>query len=298
MKKLILLAMVIGLLVSGCTWNKSKIENKMGPPHKTEMVDGNTRYFYYYRWFNAYWCKDFLFDKEGNLITKREYEVVMPQQELKSPDKSSMRMGTSWPITLGYVVTNHHVVEGHKKITLICPDGKKIPATIFVDDKINDIVLLKVANTKELPPALPIAVAKPGIGAKVFTIGYPHTDILGAKPKLTDGLISSVSGFQDDPRTYQITVPLQAGNSGGPLLNLNGEVVGIVTSKVDAIKMFKWTGDLPQNVNYAVKISYLKVLIDSVTPMNYSINELTNEPGDLETLAKRIQDSMMIVLAE
>jgi hypothetical protein len=82
------------------------------------------------------------------------------------------------------------------------------------------------------------------------------------------------------------------------LLNLNGEVVGIVTSKIDAIRVFSWTGDLPQNVNYAVKISYLKALIDSVTALNYSINELTRESGDLEELAKRIQDSLMIVLAE
>ena len=212
-------------------------------------------------------------------------------------DKSSMRMGTSWPIRLGYVVTNHHIIEGHGEITLIRTDGKKIPATVFLADKINDIVILRVANLNEVPPALPIAVAKPGIGAKVFTIGYPHTGILGTKPKLTDGLISSASGFQDDPRTFQITVPVQAGNSGGPLLNLNGEVVGIVTSKVDAIRVFRWTGDLPQNVNYAVKISYLNALIDSVTEQIF-INELPRESGDLEQLAKRIQDSVMIVLAE
>jgi S1-C subfamily serine protease len=215
------------------------------------------------------------------------------------PDKSySIGMGTSWPIMLGYVVTNNHIIEGRGKITLIRSDGKKIPAVAFVADKINDIALLKVANTKELPPALPIAVAKSGIGAKVFTIGYPHPDILGASPKLTDGLISSVSGFQDDPRTFQITVPVQAGNSGGPLLNLNGEVVGMVTSKLDAVRVFKWTGDLPENVSYAVKISYLKALIDSVVVQNDPINELIRESGDLEKLAKRIQDSVMIVLAE
>jgi len=224
--------------------------------------------------------------------TKR---FVQPNQ---LPDKSPITMGTSWPIALGYVVTNHHIIEGHEKITLVRPDGKKMPATVLVGDKVNDIVLLKVANPRELPSALPLAEVKPAIGSKVFTIGYPHPDILGTSPKLTDGLISSVSGFQDDPRTYQITVPLQAGNSGGPLLNLNGEVVGIVTSKIDAIRVFRWTGDFPQNVNYAIKISYLKILIDSVTAQSYPINELPKEAGDLEKLSKRIQDSMMIVLAE
>jgi S1-C subfamily serine protease len=136
------------------------------------------------------------------------------------------------------------------------------------------------------------------MGTKVFTIGYPHPDILGANPKLTDGLISSLTGLQNDPRTYQITIPLHAGNSGGPLLNLNGEVVGIVTSKLDAIRVFTWTGDLPQNVSYAVKISYLKALIDSMTAKTYPINELSRESADLERLAKRLQKSVMIVLAE
>ena len=139
------------------------------------------------------WCYDFTFDKNGNLINKRQY-LVQPN---KVPDKSSSTdaTGTSWPIALGYVVTNHHVVEGHEKITLIRPDGRKIPASVIVADKINDIVLLKIANPKDLPPALPIAVSKPGIGAKVFTMGYPLPDILGTNPKLTDGLISSVSGL-------------------------------------------------------------------------------------------------------
>ena len=82
------------------------------------------------------------------------------------------------------------------------------------------------------------------------------------------------------------------------MLNLNGEVVGIGTYKIDAVRVFRWKGDLPQNVNYAVKISYLKALIDSVTTESYAINELPKEPGDLEKLSKRIQDSMMIVLAE
>jgi S1-C subfamily serine protease len=237
------------------------------------------------------------FDDARATIPPHFHFILQPLTVEKS-SRSSMGIGTSWPITLGYVVTNHHIIEGHNKITLICPDGKKIPATIFVDDKINDIVLLKVANPRELPPALPISLVKPGIGAKVFTIGYPHPDILGNKPKLTDGLISSVTGFQDDPRTYQITVPLQAGNSGGPLINLNGEVIGIVAAKLDAVAVFKWSGDLPQNVNYAIKVNYLKALLESVSGESTQITELPRNPNSVEELAARIENSIMIVLAE
>jgi S1-C subfamily serine protease len=210
----------------------------------------------------------------------------------------SFSVGTAWPTALGCVVTNNHVVEGREKITLILVDGKKIPATVLTKDKINDIVLLKVTNPNELPLALPLAGTNPGIGAKVFTVGYPHPDVLGTKPKLTDGVISSLTGLQDDPRTYQITVPLQAGNSGGPLLNLNGEVVGIVTYKLDAIRMYKWTGDLPQNINYAIKIHYLKALVDSAIGQSAPINEMTRKPANLEQLAERVQGSVIFVLAE
>jgi len=207
-------------------------------------------------------------------------------------------VGTGWPTKFGYVVTNYHVVREHDKITLILTDGKEIPATIFARDKVNDIALLKVSNSDELPAALPLSGTNPGAGAKVFTLGYPLVSILGTKPKFTDGVISSLSGFQDDPRTYQITVPLQAGNSGGPLINQNGEVVGIVTYKLDAVKVFEWTGDLPQNVNYAVKIHYLKALLDFLVSQSSPVKELTRGPANLEDLVRRIQSSVIIVLAE
>jgi len=212
--------------------------------------------------------------------------------------EESLSIGTGWPTVSGYVVTNNHVVEGRKKITLIRPDGIKAPGSILLGDKVNDIAILTVSNTNELPPAFPFAETTSRIGAKVFTLGYPHPELLGTKPKLTEGIISSVTGFQDDPRTYQITVPLQSGNSGGPLINLNGEVIGIVTSKLDAIKVFKWTGDLPQNVNYAIKIQYLKALLESVREQSTRIKELPRNPGSVEELAARIENSIMIVIAE
>jgi len=84
---------------------------------------------------------------------------------------------------------------------------------------------------------------------------------MGAEPKLTDGIISSLTGIGNDPCTYQIGVPVQAGNSGGPLLNVNGEVIGIVTSKLSAAEMFKRTNDITENANYAVKIVYLNALL-------------------------------------
>lgn len=207
-------------------------------------------------------------------------------------------LGTGWPIQPGYIVTNQHVINGKKRITILSTLGKRSPATVLIEDKINDLAVLQVAHPDKLPPALPIAKAPAKTGSKVFTIGYPHPDVMGAKPKLTDGIVNAVTGYMDDPRILQISVPVQSGNSGGPLLNMNGEVIGIVTAKLSAVKMFNWTGDLPQNVNYAVKASYIKALINSVEEKSMAIKALPAKRGDLESLSTRIQNSVFLVIAE
>jgi len=210
---------------------------------------------------------------------------------------SQIVFGTGWPVAGGFVVTNHHVVAGHKKIVLLRQDGVKIPGSVAMDDATNDLVLIRVKDASQLPPALPLATGAAHAGARVFTIGYPHPDFMGSEPKVTDGLISAVTGLGNDPRTYQISVPIQAGNSGGPLLNMNGEVVGITTSKLRAAKIFKWTGDLPQNVNYAIKTGYLTMLLSSV-PAKHSIPVLPARAGNVEQLAARIEKSVLIVIAQ
>ena len=117
------------------------------------------------------------------------------------------------------------------------------------------------------------------------------------KPKLTEGVINSTSGVGDDPRALQISVPIQAGNSGGPLVNMEGKVVGIITSKIDAVKMFKWTGDLPQNINYGIKISYLKGLLSSV-PQKQHIDTLAPfKYTSVQELAKEIKNSVLMIMA-
>jgi TPR repeat protein len=219
------------------------------------------------------------------------------QGEKSEVKQETVSFGTGWPVLGGFVVTNYHVVKGHEEFLLLCKDGQKIPAAIAAYDAANDLALLKVTEPRKLPPALLLATRPARVGEKVFTIGYPHPTLMGAEPKLTDGIINSLTGMGNDPRTYQISVPVQAGNSGGPLLNMRGEVVGIVTAKLSAAEVFKCTGDLPQNVNYAVKAPYLSVLLSS-TPDAANIRELPSGKTDLPTLASRIEPSVMIVIAE
>jgi uncharacterized protein len=216
----------------------------------------------------------------------------------KDANDKETSLGTGWPVQPGYIVTNQHVINGKNKITVISNTGKKFSAKLLLEDTVNDLALLQVNEPQKLPPALPLAKSSTKTGAKVFTIGYPHPDMMGAKPKLTEGIINAVTGYMDDPRTLQISVPVQGGNSGGPLLNMNGEVIGIVTSKLSAVKIFNWTGDLPQNVNYAVKAPYLTALISSVDEASTRIKSLPIKQGDLEALSLRIQNSILMIIAE
>lgn len=172
----------------------------------------------------------------------------------KQPDTGTGQVGTGtgfW-VDADRIATRWHVVEKASRITVTDAKGVVHDAKVLSHDVENDVAVLQIFGA-QWPTCLRLVAAEAGLGAEVFTVGFPQTEILGVKPKLATGVISSRFGMLDDPRTYQISVPVQAGNSGGPLLNKQGEVVGVVAAKLNAAQVFNWTGDLPQNVNYAVK---------------------------------------------
>ena len=115
-------------------------------------------------------------------------------------------------------------------------------------------------------------------GDAVFTLGFPQVQLQGAEAKFTDGSISSLSGIAGDPKFFQISVPVQPGNSGGPLLDASGNVVGIVVSRLDAIGTLLATGSLPQNVNYALKSSFVLPLLESLP----GVSERLQKPVKLD----------------
>ncbi len=118
-------------------------------------------------------------------------------------------------------------------------------------DSANDLALLKVVGSFR---ALPLASSRlVKLGEPVLTIGFPNPGVQGLEPKLTKGEISGLAGLRDDPRQFQVSVPVQPGNSGGPLVNAAGNVVGIVTSVLMEVRSQPTGQPQPQNVNYAVK---------------------------------------------
>ena len=172
-------------------------------------------------------------------------------------DESPVSVGTAWPIAAGYAVTNHHVVNGKLAVTLVSRDGTEITANVIASDQIHDIAFLKVNQPGDLPPALPISRGGASLGASVFTIGFPRIDIMGKSPKLSHGIISGVNGLRDDPTSYQISVPIQPGNSGGPLLNMRGEVVGMITAMLGSVVDNDGAATPIPNINYALRKSIL-----------------------------------------
>jgi len=156
----------------------------------------------------------------------------------------------------GYVATCYHVIEGATEISIKGINNdfyRKYKARIIATDKINDLAILKVDCNIENPINYSLKWDVSDVGQEVFTLGYPLKTTMGEEIKLTNGIISSKSGFQGDITTYQITVPVQPGNSGGPLFDKNGFVIGVINAK--------HTG--AENAGYAVKSNILKNLIQS-----------------------------------
>jgi len=168
----------------------------------------------------------------------------------------------------GYFFTNHHVVENGKGFTVkIAGRGEMRKTSLIAIDTVHDLAILKIENWKGITetgkpvPSLLFKAEEASMGSRVFTIGYPFTvvsDTLGL-PKYTSGDLSSLNA--NTRGEMLVTCPIQPGNSGGPLVRDDGQVIGIIVSSVGVEKFINITeGKLPQGINYAVPIEYLRQL--------------------------------------
>jgi hypothetical protein len=238
-----------------------------------------------------------IFKEQSPVNTDRTIRIKLePIVEKSIPRVNMKSFGTAWPIGYGYLVTNSHVIQECDNIYIILQDGTATSAEVKINDKANDIAVLRANDIYKLPPAIPLGKISATLGTNVFTIGYPTPDILGTSPKLTSGIVSSAKGIKDDPRFYQITVPIQPGNSGGPLLNMKGEAIGIVNSSVDALYFLENVGRLPENVNFAIKSQYIEILLQSL-PQKTQPKFLHVKKDSLEELSKRLSGSILMIVA-
>jgi TPR repeat protein len=162
----------------------------------------------------------------------------------------------------GYLLTARHAVEKASRVEVVHAE-QSYPAQIILQDESTDVAVLKIEGTHF--PCLPlVSSAAAKTGDWVFTMGFPQIQVQGSEGKFTEGSISALSGLRDNPRFFQISVPIQPGNSGGPLVNERGEVVGLIVSRLDDVGALMATGAVPQTVNYSLKSSFILPLIESV----------------------------------
>lgn len=182
--------------------------------------------------------------------------------------------------TEGYIITNHHVIDNSNKfvVELNGPNGKlNYKAELVIKDVDNDLAILKIKDEAFVSlPSINYAFKENGVidvGGSVFTIGYPHAlSGMGKEAKFTDGKISSKTGYNGSINSFQTSIPVQPGNSGGPVFNDSGQLIGIINAT------FRET----DNVSYAIKLNYIKNLIELLNdkvdlPSNNSINTLSLE---------------------
>lgn len=157
------------------------------------------------------------------------------------------------------------MVEGSKSIAVKCEGRASVPATLGDTARTVDLAVLRTSLVGA--PYLSIRDARSAkAGDSVFTIGFPVAVLLGAEPKFTDGSISAMSGPGKEAVLMQMTVPVQPGNSGGPVIAADGSVVGVVTATEAVLAFLQVTGTLPQNINWAVKAEYARPMFDQPTP--------------------------------
>jgi len=217
-------------------------------------------------------------DKVEKLMTS---EQIARSQEL-SKDWRPHRLegsGSGFFVTKeGHILTNFHVVKGCLNVKSISHGTLKVIA----QDSNYDLALLKTSKAKKGVAVFSNSEAI--LGAKVLTAGYPLRVVLASLINITDGIISSLAGVKNDPRYIQVTAPVQPGNSGGPLIDQSGNVLGIITMKLNAIRIAKFTGDIPQNVNFALRSDFAKKFMDA-NKVKYS-TAISNIKQEITEIAK------------
>ncbi len=195
--------------------------------------------------------------------------------------------GTGFVVADRRLLTNRHVVADCVRIVARDAAGTRLPAKLMVSDRGRDLALLSIDK-----PAGPPLTFRDGPavrrGESVIAYGFPLSGLLSSGPTLTTGNVNALAGLRDNPNNYQISAGVQPGNSGGPLFDAQGHVIGIVVSKLNAARVAEMTGgDIPQNVNFAVKgeqaLAFLRA--NGVQPMVAASTGPEKRPDEIDAVA-------------
>lgn len=179
-----------------------------------------------------------------------------PAPEKQSPVRGRLSTGSGILVAPDRVVTNHHVAKDCQRLRV----GGAADGRVLGSDAQADLALIEWHSPAPMEPAT-VRLAAANIGEAATVVGFPLNGLLGFN--VTTGNVSSLSGLRGDKRLLQISAPVQPGNSGGALLDAGGNVLGVVVSKLNALRVAQATGDVPQNVNFAIRAHTLATFLDA-----------------------------------
>ncbi|WP_442579127.1 trypsin-like peptidase domain-containing protein [Mesorhizobium sp. ASY16-5R] len=188
----------------------------------------------------------------------------------------------------GWLVTNAHVIEGCTRVVV----AGRGDAAEWKSDILNDLAIVRSAGSQVAP--IPLRRAPPRLGEDVATLGYPLTQVLSNSVKITTGNVNSLLGLADDTRYLQISTPVQPGNSGGPLVDKAGSLLGVTS----AVLKSSATGDAsvtPQNVNFAIRASVVELFLQSRS-IPFQTAETAGAPLATADLADKVSPSVVQLL--
>jgi S1-C subfamily serine protease len=226
-------------------------------------------------------------------LPAKSVSVQPASSEANSTRKTGQQDGTGFLVSAGgHIVTNYHVVDGcvgdiHGSLT---GQGTMTLRTVATDEN-NDLALLQAPQAINGAASIRATPIHPG--DSIIAIGYPLHGLLTSDFTVTAGIVSSLSGLLNDTRYLQISAGVQEGNSGGPLLDASGNVVGVVAAKINALKFAKATGDLPQNINFAIKTGAVRDFLDN-SAVPYQTAESKQEFKTAEIASKARAYTLLI----
>lgn len=236
-----------------CEWrqNNDKIYFETGGVYKVNAtLNGNT--------FTGSWSNS-MTNKSGNVFGEamhitswisKKTTIVKKPKTIDDGNIIKIGSGTGFVISKsGHVISNNHVVGVCKKVMTVV-DGKEVFLDIIATDKVNDLGLIK--GKVKTSTTLSIKSDGAELGEDIVAFGYPLTQQLSDSVKVTKGIVSALSGMDNNYSQIQIDAAIQPGNSGGPVLNMNGQVVGVASSGLSKLYMAKKAQYIPENVNFAV----------------------------------------------
>lgn len=181
-------------------------------------------------------------------------------QTPNSPIRIASTGTAFWVSKAGHGITNHHVINGCKEVRI---QGRAAPISVVTTDKVNDLALIHLQGG--IPDVADLASNPDKLkqGEDILVFGFPLNSVLSSGGNLTPGIVSAVTGIDNNTNQIQITAPIQPGSSGSPVMNKKAEVVAVVSMKLSDMKMAKATGSVGQNVNFAISGQTLRSFLDA-----------------------------------